>query len=70
MDWLKPFIHVEDSTGWQIGQNKPVEFLKEALALLPEKHALRVVRADAGFLTSNYWVFSSSVGCLTSSWHG
>src|SRR5690349_12417243 len=49
MDWLKPFIHVEDSTGWQTGQNKPVEFLKEALALLPEKHALRVVRADAGF---------------------
>jgi Transposase DDE domain group 1 len=26
-----------------------VEFLKEALAWLPEKHALRVVRADAGF---------------------
>jgi DDE family transposase len=26
-----------------------VEFLKEALALLPEKHVLRVVRADAGF---------------------
>jgi hypothetical protein len=26
-----------------------VEFLKEALARLPEKHALRVVRADAGF---------------------
>jgi Transposase DDE domain group 1 len=26
------------------------EFLKEALALLPEKHTLRVVRADAGFL--------------------
>jgi len=26
-----------------------VEFLKEALALLPETHALRVVRADAGF---------------------
>ncbi len=26
-----------------------VEFLKEAVALLPEKHALRVVRADAGF---------------------
>ncbi|HEX2713860.1 MAG TPA: IS1380 family transposase [Candidatus Acidoferrales bacterium] len=26
-----------------------VEFLKEALALLPEKHTLRVVRADAGF---------------------
>jgi hypothetical protein len=26
-----------------------VEYLKEALALLPEKHALRVVRADAGF---------------------
>lgn len=26
-----------------------VEFLKEALAMLPEKHALRVVRADAGF---------------------
>jgi hypothetical protein len=26
-----------------------VEFLQEALALLPEKHALRVVRADAGF---------------------
>jgi hypothetical protein len=25
-----------------------VEFLKEAVALLPEKHALRVVRADAG----------------------
>jgi hypothetical protein len=27
-----------------------VEFLKEALALLPGKHSLRVVRADAGFL--------------------
>jgi hypothetical protein len=26
-----------------------VEFLKEALALLPEQHAIRVVRADAGF---------------------
>jgi hypothetical protein len=26
-----------------------VEFLKEALALLPENHGLRVVRADAGF---------------------
>jgi len=26
-----------------------VEFLKEALALLPKKHAIRVVRADAGF---------------------
>jgi len=26
-----------------------VEFLKEALALLPEKHAIRVVRADSGF---------------------
>jgi len=26
-----------------------VEFLKEALALLPGKHAVRVVRADAGF---------------------
>ena len=26
-----------------------VEFLKEALALLPRKHAIRVVRADAGF---------------------
>ena len=26
-----------------------VEFLKEALALLPEKHAIRMVRADAGF---------------------
>src|SRR6267142_1366335 len=26
-----------------------VEFLKEALALLPGKHAIRVVRADAGF---------------------
>jgi hypothetical protein len=26
-----------------------VEFLKEALALLPERHALRMVRADAGF---------------------
>jgi len=26
-----------------------VEFLKEALALLPERHALRVLRADAGF---------------------
>jgi len=26
-----------------------VEFLKEALALLPEKHGIRVVRADAGF---------------------
>src|SRR5260370_1639184 len=26
-----------------------VEFLKEALALLPERHAIRVVRADSGF---------------------
>ena len=26
-----------------------VEFFKEALALLPEKHAIRVVRADVGF---------------------
>jgi hypothetical protein len=26
-----------------------VEFLKEALALLPEQHAIRVLRADAGF---------------------
>jgi hypothetical protein len=26
-----------------------VEFLKEALALLPEKHAVRLVRADSGF---------------------
>lgn len=26
-----------------------VEFLKEALALLPKKHAVRVVRADSGF---------------------
>jgi len=26
-----------------------VEFLQEALALLPEQHAIRVVRADAGF---------------------
>jgi hypothetical protein len=26
-----------------------VEFLKEALALLPDKHVVRVVRADAGF---------------------
>ena len=26
-----------------------MEFLKEALALLPEKHSIRVVRADAGF---------------------
>jgi hypothetical protein len=26
-----------------------VEFLKVALALLPDKHILRVVRADAGF---------------------
>ena len=26
-----------------------VEFLQEALALLPEKHAIRMVRADAGF---------------------
>jgi len=25
-----------------------MEFLKEALAMLPEKHAIRVVRADAG----------------------
>jgi len=44
-----------------------VEFLKEALALLPGKHAIRVVRADAGFLISNCWVFSSSAGCPTSS---
>jgi Transposase DDE domain group 1 len=43
--------------GWLRSGNSRgvVEFLKEPLALLPEKHALRVVRADAGFLTSNYW---------------
>jgi len=28
---------------------KPGEYLKQALASLPEKHALRVVRADAAF---------------------
>jgi hypothetical protein len=43
-----------------------VEFLKESLALSPMKHAICVVRADTGFLTSNYWVFSSSAGCPTS----
>jgi len=47
-----------------------VEFLKEALTLLPGKHALRVVRADAGFLTSNYWGFWSSADCPTSWWPG
>lgn len=26
------------------------EFLKEALALLPQKHVVRVLRADSGFL--------------------
>src|ERR1700676_1553015 len=26
-----------------------VEFLKEALALLPQRHVLRVLRADSGF---------------------
>jgi hypothetical protein len=34
-----------------------VEFLKEALALLPKQHALRVVRADAGFFANNCWGF-------------
>ena len=32
-----------------------VEFLKEALALLPEKHTIRVGRADAGFFVSSPW---------------
>jgi hypothetical protein len=39
------------SHGWLHSGNSRgvVGFLKEALALLPEKHALHVVRADAGF---------------------
>jgi hypothetical protein len=45
-----------------------VEFLKEALALLPDKHTLRVVRADAGFFDQQFWAFWSGVSCLTSSW--
>jgi hypothetical protein len=43
-----------------------VEFLREALALLPEKQAIRVVRADVVFPTRNYWAFGSSA----SSWGG
>ncbi len=31
-----------------------VEFLKEALALLPEKHSIRVAAPTPAFLTSNY----------------
>jgi hypothetical protein len=39
-----------------------VEFLKEALALLPEKHAIRVLRADAGFFDRQVLGFWSSAG--------
>jgi len=39
-----------------------VEFLKEALALLPEKHAIRVVRADAGFLDQPWLGFLEQRG--------
>src|SRR6202044_4003531 len=41
-----------------------VEFLKEALALLPENMPFGWCAPTPAFLTSNYWVFSSSVGCL------
>src|ERR1700740_870200 len=41
-----------------------VEFLKEALALLPEKHALRVVRADAGFFDQQLLGFFEQRGLL------
>jgi hypothetical protein len=39
-----------------------VYFLKEALALLPEKHALRVVRADAGFFDQHLLGFLEQRG--------
>jgi len=39
-----------------------VEFLKEALALLPEKHALRVVRADSGFFDQQLLEFLEQRG--------
>src|ERR1700747_286474 len=39
-----------------------VEFLKEALALLPEKHAIRVVRADAGFFDQQLLSFLEQRG--------
>jgi DNA-directed RNA polymerase subunit N (RpoN/RPB10) len=39
-----------------------VEFLKEALALLPDKHALRVVRADAGFFDQQLLEFLEQRG--------
>jgi len=39
-----------------------VEFLKAALALLPEKHPLRVVRADAGFFDQQLLGFLEQCG--------
>ena len=39
-----------------------VEFLKEALALLPEQHAIRVVRADAGFFDQQLLEFLEQRG--------
>src|ERR1700684_1454037 len=39
-----------------------VEFLKEALALLPEKHTIRVVRADSGFFDQQLLEFLEQRG--------
>jgi hypothetical protein len=39
-----------------------VEFLKEALALLPEKHRIRVLRADAGFFDQQLLSFLEQRG--------
>jgi hypothetical protein len=44
-----------------------VEFLKEALALLPEKHVLRVIRADAGFFDQQLLGFLEQRGLSYSS---
>jgi hypothetical protein len=43
-----------------------VEFLKQALAPLPEKHALRVVRADSGFFDQQLLGFfeQRGLGCI------
>ena len=41
-----------------------VEFLKEALALLPEKHSLRVVRADSGFFDQQLLEFLERRGLV------
>ena len=47
-----------------------VEFLKEALAKLPSREWIRVVRADSGFFAQELLQYLESRGCATSWWRG